>query len=169
MVTLSEAKGQRSGTRAVRIAALLVVLGVVSYSFGRSRAQGVEPAPPSAAETPAPSPAGPATDPAILSAIERHRSEVWGVAAGTVERLLEDDRKGIPHQQFIIRIETGTTILVEYNLDLAPRIPLEVGDSVVVRGEYHWSELGGRIHWVHHDPSGAPGGGWLKLRGKTFQ
>jgi hypothetical protein len=116
-----------------------------------------------------PAPAPPATDRAILAAIERHRSEIWGVAAGTVERVLEDDRKGIPHQRFIIRIETGTTILIEYNLDLAPRVPLEVGDSVVVRGEYHWSEQGGRIHWVHHDPSGAPGGGWLKVRGKTFQ
>ena len=155
--------------RGIRIAALLVVLGVVSYALGRSRAQRAPP--PAAAVEPVPAPAAapPATDRAILAAIERHRSEIWGVAAGTVERLLEDDRKGIPHQRFILRIETGTTILIEYNLDLAPRVPLEVGDSVVVRGEYHWSELGGRIHWVHHDPSGAPGGGWLKVRGKTFQ
>jgi hypothetical protein len=156
--------------RGIRIAALLVVLAVVSFAFGRSRAQRALLPPPAAepVSRTAP-PAPPATDPALLAAIERHRSEIWGVAAGTVERLLEDDRKGIPHQRFIIRIETGTTILVEYNLDLAPRVPLEVGDSVVVRGEYHWSELGGRIHWVHHDPSGAPGGGWLKLRGKVYQ
>jgi hypothetical protein len=159
-----------SGKRGLRIAALLVVLAVVSYALGRSRAQRTDaaapPPPPETVSRAAP----PATDPALLAAIERHRSDVWGVAAGTVERLLEDDRKGIPHQQFIIRIETGATILIEYNLDLAPRItPLEVGDSVVVRGEYHWSELGGRIHWVHHDPSGGPGGGWLKVRGKVYQ
>lgn len=155
----------------IRIAALLVVLAVVSYAFGRSRVQRTGPAPRPSADSvfrTAP-PTTPATDQTILAAIERHRSEVWGVAAGTVERLLEDDRKGIPHQRFIIRIETGTTILVEYNLDLAPRVPLEVGDSVVVRGEYHWSEPGGRIHWVHHDPSGAPGGGWLRVRGKLYQ
>ena len=155
--------------RGIRIAGLLVVLAVVSYAYGRSRAQRAPPPPAAVEPVSPPAPASPATDPAILAAIERHRSEIWGVAAGTVERLLEDDRKGIPHQRFIIRIETGTTILVEYNLDLAPRVPLEVGDSVVVRGEYHWSELGGRIHWVHHDPSGAPGGGWVKVRGKTFQ
>ena len=158
------------GKRAFRIAVLLVSLAVVSYAFGRSRAQRTDPpTPPPPADTVSRA-APPATDPAILAAIERHRSDVWGIAAGTVERLLEDDRKGIPHQQFIIRIETGATILVEYNLDLAPRIaPLEIGDSVVVRGEYHWSELGGRIHWVHHDPSGAPGGGWLRVRGKVYQ
>lgn len=155
--------------RGIRIAALLIVLAVVSYAFGRSRPQRAPPPPSVVEPVSPPAPAPPATDPAILTAIERHRSEVWGVAAGAVERLLEDDRKGIPHQRFIIRIETGTTILVEYNLDLAPRVPLEVGDSVLVRGEYHWSELGGRIHWVHHDPSGAPGGGWLKLRGKVYQ
>ena len=158
------------GKRGIRIAALLVSLAVVSYAFGRSRAQRTDPAaspPPAESVSRA---AAPATDPAILAAIERHRSDVWGIAAGTVERLLDDDRKGIPHQQFIIRIETGATILVEYNLDLAPRItPLEIGDSVVIRGEYHWSELGGRIHWVHHDPSGAPGGGWLRVRGKLYQ
>jgi hypothetical protein len=154
------------GSRAVRIAGLLVVLAVVSYAFGHSRAQRALLPPPA---EPVSRTAPPATDSALLSAIERHRSEIWGVAAGTVERLLEDDRKGIPHQRFIIRIETGTTILVDYNLDLAPRVPLDVGDSVLVRGEYHWSELGGRIHWVHHDPSGAPGGGWLKLRGKLYQ
>lgn len=158
------------GKRGIRIAALLVSLAVVSYAFGRSRAQRTDPAaPPPPAETVSRA-AAPATDPAILAAIERHRSDVWGIAAGTVERLLDDDRKGIPHQQFILRIETGATILVEYNLDLAPRItPLVIGDSVVVRGEYHWSDLGGRIHWVHHDPSGAPGGGWLRVRGKVYQ
>ncbi|HSE52051.1 MAG TPA: DUF3465 domain-containing protein [Gemmatimonadales bacterium] len=157
------------GKRALRIAALLVVLAVVSYAFGRSRAQRAEPAPAPAAE-PAPPLVPTSTDAAILAAITQHRSEIWGVVAGTVERLLEDDRKGIPHQRFIIRIETGTTILVDYNLDLAPRItPLDVGDSVVVRGEYHWSEQGGRIHWVHRDPSGAPGGGWLRVRGKIYQ
>jgi uncharacterized protein DUF3465 len=160
------------GKGALRIAALLVLLAVVSYAFGRSRAQRAEPVPNPAGQPVAP-PAPPApssTDAAILAAIEGHRSRVWGVAAGTVERLLEDDRKGIPHQRFIIRIETGTTILVDYNLDLAPRItPLDVGDSVVVRGEYHWSGQGGRIHWVHRDPSGAPGGGWLRVRGRLYQ
>ena len=153
---------------AIRLTAVLLSVGVVAYGAVRARNQNS--APPSS-PLPHSSPLPPVvTDPAILAAIERHRSKVWGQASGAVERLLDDDRKGIPHQRFVLRIESGATILIEYNLDLAPRIdPLEVGDSVIVRGEYIWNDKGGLMHWLHHDPSGAPGGGWVKVRGKVYQ
>jgi len=161
---------------AIRLIAVLISVGVLAY--GAVRARGSRPSPlPPASPLPRSSPlprASPlprfTTDPAILAAIERHRSKVWGQAAGTVVRLLEDDRKGIPHQRFVLQVESGTTVLIEYNIDLAPRIdPLVVGDSVIVRGEYLWNDEGGLIHWVHRDPTGAPGGGWLRVRGKIYQ
>ena len=160
----------RPRNRAIRLIALLISVGVLAYGLSRFRGPRSSPLPQSS-PLPRSSPLPQfATDPAILAAIERHRSKVWGQAAGTVASLLEDDRKGIPHQRFVLRIASGATILIEYNIDLAPRIsPLEVGDSVIVRGEYHWNEQGGLIHWLHHDPSGAPGGGWVRIRGKIYQ
>lgn len=84
-------------------------------------------------------------------------------------RLLDDDLRGLRHQRFLVRLETGATVLCEFNIDLSPRIsPLEVGDSVVVRGEYVWNEDGGVMRWLHHDPSGGPGGGWVRVRGKEY-
>ncbi len=155
---------------AIRLIAALISIGVLAYGVSRSHRPPASPLPqPSPLPQSAPLPR-PTTDPAILTAIERHRSKVWGQAAGTVARLLEDDRKGIPHQRFVLQIESGATMLIEYNIDLAPRIdPLLVGDSVIVRGEYIWNDKGGLMHWVHHDPSGAPGGGWVRIRGKVYQ
>lgn len=165
---------------AIRLIAVLISVGGLAYGAVRARNQNSTPPAsplPQSSRLPQSSPlprASPlpqfVTDPAILTAIERHRYKVWGQAAGVVDRLLDDDRKGTPHQRFVLRIESGATILLEYNIDLAPRIePLEVGDSVIARGEYIWNDKGGLMHWLHHDPSGAPGGGWVRVRGKTYQ
>jgi hypothetical protein len=70
----------------------------------------------------------------------------------------------------VLRLESGATLLLEYNLDLSPRItPLEVGDSVIVRGEYIWNDKGGLIHWLDRAPSGGPGGGWVRIRGREYR
>ena len=89
---------------------------------------------------------------------------------GAVVRLLPDDEDGSRHQRFIIRLDSGQTLLVAHNVDLAPRIPgLQVGDAVAFRGEYEWSEEGGTIHWTHRDPAGERVGGWLRHGGRTYQ
>ena len=157
---------------ALRLIGVAVSLAVVLFGVLRSRnaPKPSAPAPPPAASTqPAPA-ARPATDPAILDAIEHGRSKVWGIAAGAVVRLLSDDVSGNRHQRFIVRLESGATLLAEYNIDLAPRIvPLAVGDTVVMRGEYIWNDKGGLMHWLHHDPSGAPGGGWVRVKGREYK
>jgi len=146
---------------------LVIGLGVVVYTALRPHASEVPQSSPLPRSSPLPQFA---SDAAILRAIAQHRSNVWGVAAGTVVRVLPDDRKGNRHQRFVIRLETGGTLLADYNIDIAPRIaPLEIGDSVVLRGRYVWNEQGGLMHWLHHDPSGAPGGGWVQVRGRIYQ
>lgn len=97
------------------------------------------------------------------------RSDVVVEVAGTVERLLPDDERGERHQRFILRLPSGHTLLVAHNLDLAPRVPLAVGDRVEARGEYEWNEQGGVLHWTHHDPRGRRPGGWVRLRGEEFR
>jgi hypothetical protein len=83
-------------------------------------------------------------------------------------RLLPDDREGARHERFLVRIE-GVSVLVAHNLDRAPRVPLEAGDSVQLRGEYEWNEKGGVIHWTHRDPDGRHDAGWIRHEGRLYQ
>lgn len=89
---------------------------------------------------------------------------------GVVVKILPDDKDGSRHQRFILRLDSGQTLLIAHNIDLAPRIaPLEEGDVVAFNGEYEWNSKGGVIHWTHHDPAGRHVAGWLKHDGKTYQ
>jgi hypothetical protein len=89
---------------------------------------------------------------------------------GTVTRVLADDNDGDRHQRFILRLESGQTLLVAHNIDLAPRVAgLKEGDIVEFRGEFEWNDKGGVIHWTHEDPRGQHEAGWLKHQGRTYQ
>ena len=81
---------------------------------------------------------------------------------GRVDKLLTDDLEGSRHQRFIMRMESGHTVLVVHNIDLAPRLnELREGDRVSVKGEYEWNDRGGLIHWTHRDPNSRHEDGWI--------
>ena len=99
---------------------------------------------------------------------EASHTQIQG--AGIVSRILPDDDAGIRHQRFILRLQSGQTLLVAHNIDLAPRIDdLKEGDTVEYSGEYEWNPKGGVVHWTHRDPSGRHVAGWLKHDGRLFQ
>ena len=88
---------------------------------------------------------------------------------GTVVSVLPDDLDGARHQRFIVQLESGQTVLIAHNIDIAPRINgLEEGDRVSFNGEYVWNAKGGVVHWTHHDPQGRHVAGWLKHNGKSY-
>jgi hypothetical protein len=105
----------------------------------------------------------------IVAAFEEGRSGLVVQSAGVVERLLPDDREGDRHQRFILRLASGHTLLVSHNIDLVPRVPLALDDSVEFRGQYEWNEQGGVIHWTHHDPQGDRPGGWIRHAGRLYR
>lgn len=111
-----------------------------------------------------------ATDDSINAAIDAGESGVQVTGTGVVSRILADDNDGSRHQRFILTLDSGRTLLVSHNIDLAPRIDaLRVGDSVSFNGVYEWNDRGGVVHWTHHDPQGEREPGWLRHGGRVYQ
>jgi hypothetical protein len=109
-------------------------------------------------------------DARIALAFENKRQAFQVSGTGRVVRILPDDRDGSRHQRFILSLESGQTLMIAHNIDLAPRIAtLAVGDTVSFYGEYEWSARGGVIHWTHHDPQGRHVAGWLEHDGRRYQ
>ena len=108
-------------------------------------------------------------DPA-REAFERKASGQMLHAEGRVERTLADDNDGSPHQRFIIVTDSGLSLLIAHNIDLAPRLDgLAAGDRISVFGEYEWNDKGGLIHWTHDDPGGTHQAGYIEWRGRRYQ
>lgn len=101
---------------------------------------------------------------------EQQQSNDQLEVTGEVIKLLTDDHVGKRHQRFLIKLETGLSLLVAHNIDLADRIEtLKEGDIVTVYGEYEWNERGGVLHWTHHDPDKRHVDGWIKHQGQVYQ
>lgn len=152
--------------------ALVVVIIIVALWLATQSRSEVPVALPPAGPITNPAPSGSIDAPAnqaLRDAANQQRSHVQLLAVGRVTRLLPDDNEGSRHQKFLFRAAPDLTVLVAYNLELAPRIPLAVGDSVQVSGEYIWNEKGGLIHWTHKDPAGKHLPGWVELKGKRYQ
>jgi len=110
------------------------------------------------------------SDSVLANAFKNKTSNLQIEGKGTVAKILKDDTNGSRHQRFIIRLDSGQTLLVAHNIDLAPRInDLREGDTLMFYGEYEWSSKGGVIHWTHRDPSGRHAAGWLKHNGQLYQ
>jgi hypothetical protein len=110
-----------------------------------------------------------ANDDLIATAYASRASGVPVSGRGRVARVLGDDSLGDRHQRFILELESGQTILIAHNIDLAPRVDaLREGEFVEFSGEYEWNDKGGIVHWTHHDPGGQRTGGWLKVDGRTY-
>jgi hypothetical protein len=113
--------------------------------------------------------AGTSSDRQLEQAFRDRVSDLQIAGEGTVVHVLPDDNKGSRHQRFLLEIDSGLTLLVAHNIDLAPRIPdLTKGDRVGFYGEYEWNDKGGVIHWTHHDPGGRHPDGWLEHRGRRY-
>jgi len=109
-------------------------------------------------------------DQTIEDAFEDRRSDLQVGGSGTVIRMLADDHDGNRHQRFILELESGHTLLIAHNIDVAPRIPdVREGDTVEFFGVYEWNDQGGVIHWTHHDPEGRHEDGWLRHEGAVYR
>ena len=114
--------------------------------------------------------AGDHTNAALENAISNHLSNQQLAGQAVVVKILPDDNMGSRHQRFIVKLNSGRTVLVAHNIDLAQRIDsLRMGDTIAFFGEYEWNQKGGVMHWTHHDPQGRHPDGWIKHNGQTYQ
>lgn len=109
------------------------------------------------------------SDGSVEQAFAGQRSGVWLDAGGRVARLLSDDNEGSRHQRFILALNSGHTVLVSHNIDLAERVPVHRDAHLKLHGRYEWNERGGVIHWTHRDPEGSMPGGWIRYQGAVYQ
>lgn len=114
--------------------------------------------------------AGDHTAAALENAVSNRLSNQQLAGQAEVVKILPDDNNGSRHQRFIVKLNSGRTLLVAHNIDLAQRIDtLRPGDTIAFYGEYEWNQKGGVMHWTHHDPQGRHPDGWIKHNGQTYQ
>ena len=110
------------------------------------------------------------SDSALEKAFKNKQSNIQVEGSGKVIKILPDDTQGSRHQKFIIKLNSGQTLLIAHNIDIAPRVNgLNLGDYIKFYGEYEWNSKGGVVHWTHHDPSDRHESGWISHGGKMYQ
>ena len=150
-----------------RVLLVLVVALASAYAWWTSEA-------PTSVSASSPVASAPTTtapdDSAISAAFDARRRGIQVQGRGVVDKLLRDDRKGEPHQRFVVRLDSGHSVLIAHNIDEAPRIDaLRSGDAVEFSGVYEWNAQGGVVHWTHDDPGGDHAEGWIRHEGRTYQ
>ena len=150
---------------------VLLALAVAAALYWAQQHSESRPRPsPPASGTPAPAAPQSSNDNDLVAHLyAERRSNVVVEVAGQVERTLRDDNQGSRHQRFVVRLSPVLTLLVAHNTDLAPRVPLERGSAVRLRGEYEWSAQGGVLHWTHRDPGRRHQDGWIEFDGRRYQ
>ncbi|HZS13594.1 MAG TPA: DUF3465 domain-containing protein [Candidatus Dormibacteraeota bacterium] len=104
---------------------------------------------------------------AVASALAAAQT-VEVTAQGRVVALLPDGNgTDGPHQRFRLDLGNGVVVEVDHNLSLAPRVPLQVGDTVTLHGEFAPDPGNPVIHYTHH-ATGRHEGGWIMLKGQTY-
>ena len=110
------------------------------------------------------------SDAVLASAFKEHKNGIQVEGRGVVIKILPDDNYGSRHQRFILKLNSGQTLVVAHNIDLAPKLSvLKERDVVTFNGEYEWNSKGGVLHWTHRDPRGRHVAGWLKHNGLMYQ
>lgn len=108
-------------------------------------------------------------DAKIVQAVENRRRLDFVEGSGMiVTQLLRDDRNGLQHQKWVVRLSNGETMEAVYNLDMCERVPLKVGDFVSMGGQFIWTNQGALLHWLHFDPRGNRPDGYVEHNGKVY-
>jgi hypothetical protein len=116
-----------------------------------------------------PSQPGSADDSKIVNAVNNKRRVDFVEGGGmVVVKLLPDDRNGLQHEKWVVRLSNGALMQAVYNLDMCEYVPLKVGDVVSMGGQFIWTNEGAMLHWLHYDPRQNRPDGYVELNGKVY-
>jgi hypothetical protein len=108
-------------------------------------------------------------DSKIVAAVNNKRRLDFVEGGGmVVVKLLPDDRNGLEHEKWVVRLSNGQTMQAVYNLDMCEYVPLKVGDVVSMGGQFLWTNEGPMLHWLHFDPRQNRPDGYVELNGKVY-
>lgn len=105
----------------------------------------------------------------LLQAQANQAKKVEIIFSARVKKILPDDTKGLPHQRLLLSVENGSTVLLAHDIKYAPKVPVQVGDMLVIKGEYIWNRKGGVVHWTHHSDSPRHEGGYIEFGGQRYE
>jgi hypothetical protein len=105
---------------------------------------------------------------ALIAALHRGRAAEVTVQGPVVGLLPDGNGPDGPHQRFRVDLGQRVVVEVDHNLTLAPRVPVAVGSTVIVHGQFEPDPGRPVIHYTHH-PTGAHEGGWIQLNGHRYQ
>lgn len=157
--------------RALSFALLLVVSSLTPFSAeakhcrdcDRNRERGGSIAAPLQAQSQA------QNDSDLVRAVNDRRSVHFVEAANVVvTRILPDDTSGLPHQRWYVRLSNGTQVLCVYNLNMGNKIPLQMGSTLTIGGEFKWTSQGPLMHWLHDDPKDRRPDGYVEMNGVRY-
>ncbi|MBJ7594252.1 MAG: DUF3465 domain-containing protein [Candidatus Dormibacteraeota bacterium] len=108
-------------------------------------------------------------DNAAFDSAYQSRNSAEVTVRATVTMLLPDAPAGAEgaHQRFDVTVD-GTTVEIDHNLSLAPRVPVVAGQTVVIHGQFEPDPGHPVIHYTHH-ATGSHEGGWIQLNGSTYE
>jgi hypothetical protein len=104
----------------------------------------------------------------VQDAYRYHQTGMMAEVTGTVARVLLGDKDDTRNQKFIIRLTNGQSLLVLHDQVSGDRVPVKVDDTVLVRGEYQWSETGGTLRFTQRDYSPRRMHGWIEHEGRRY-
>lgn len=106
-----------------------------------------------------------------LFAAYRGTAPAWVDFTGTVQsapHFFYGSRTRCEHEAFRVGTRAGPLDVVD-NVGIAPRCPVQRGDTVEIRGQMvHDRGKAPLVHWTHHDPAGHRAGGFIRLHGRLY-
>lgn len=106
----------------------------------------------------------------LSSAIQaRDRIDFIEVRDVTVTEILPDDVSGKQHQRWMFRITSGEEIMAIFNSETGEVVPLKVGDTISMGGQFMVARHHGPLlHWLHKDPRGKRPVGYVEINGQRY-
>ena len=104
----------------------------------------------------------------VEKAFYDRQSELMVEVTGTVFQMASQNASNAGYQEFRMKLPSGQLLTIVHENKRGQRLPLEANDTVTVRGQYYWNELGGIIKGTQRDNSMERLHGWIEHDGVRY-